>query len=215
MGHGLVMINYIIFDLGGVVVPEKWDEILKGMSEFLRIESSKINEYVTNSREKLAIGEISLQELYSTILGQRTDITPSQAVARHIELHKATSTERDSQIMDLIGTLKKNGYVVCCATNTEREIADYVNETQDPIFRHFEEAYISADMKISKHEPKFWENVLADLKAKPEQVVLIDNDSRYVEAAKKVGLHTILYGQYRVGYQKLLEQMEQLGINFN
>ena len=205
-------IDKIIFDLGGIVVPEKWNHILEEMAKFTQVDTSVIDNLTSKLRPQLIRGEISLLDLYYQLLTDRNDITLQKVLEHHIALHKSVATERDPQIMDLIKNLRNNDYTVACATNTEREIADYVKRSQDPIFSHFDYAFISTDLRLSKDTPEFYKKVAAHLKASPKQTLTVDNMRGCFNAARSAGLNAILYGQFKEGYHQLLIELRSFGI---
>ena len=211
-GISLKMIDNIIFDLGGILVPENREEILASVAESIEIGRQNLEDRVKTSRSRIIKGEIGLVEFYSEVLKAigRDDITAEQVFLKHLEIYKATSTQRDPQILDLIERLKAEGYYVHCATNTEREIAEF--NKRNGLFNHFRMRFISTDMGVSKEEVAFYEHALRELRIKPERGVLIDNEQRCIEAAKQAGLHTVLYGRYEEGYSQLPTDLGRLSI---
>ena len=209
------MIDNIIFDLGGILVPENREGILASVAESIEIGVQNLEERVRANRSRIIKGEIGLVEFYSEVLEAtgRDNITAEQVFLKHLEIYRATSTQRDTQILDLIERLKSNYYNVHCATNTEREIAEF--NKRNGLFNYFGKRFISTDMGMSKEEVDFYHHILSELRINPEQVVFIDNEQRYLEAAKQVGIHTILYRRYQEGYPQLLRDLEKFGIRIN
>ena len=209
------MIDNIIFDLGGILVPENREGILASVAESIEIGVQNLEERVRANRSRIIKGEIGLVEFYSEVLEAtgRDNITAEQVFLKHLEIYRATSTQRDTQILDLIERLKSNYYNVHCATNTEREIAEF--NRRNGLFNYFGKRFISTDMGMSKEEVDFYHHILSELRINPEQVVFIDNEQRYLEAAKQVGIHTILYRRYQEGYPQLLRDLEKFGIRIN
>ena len=206
------MIDNVIFDLGGVLVPENRDGIIATVAESIEISRQNLEERLRYNRNKIIRGEIGLVEFYSEVLEAtgRHGITPEKVFQKHLEIYRATSTQRDPRILDLIERLKFNHYSVHCATNTEREIAEF--NKRNGLFNLFGGKYISTDVGMNKEEIAFYQHILNELKVKPGQAVLVDNEQRYLEAATQTGLKTILYGHYQEGYPQLLADLSALSI---
>jgi putative hydrolase of the HAD superfamily len=59
-------------------------------------------------------------------------------------------------------------------------------------------AIISGDVGIRKPDPRIFKLFLARVKAKPEECIFIDDITGNIDAASKLGFHTILYtGNYQ------------------
>jgi len=63
---------------------------------------------------------------------------------------------------------------------------------QKKVFDQFEHVYLSHIVGIRKPDPLIFKHVLTELKAKADETIFIDDTVENVEAAKKIGIHTIL-----------------------
>lgn len=200
------MIKTIIFDLGGVVVPERIRTIRKAIANELGLENlDLIPEELKNQATK---GQIRLIDLYTEIIKKiNKQITPESLLEKHLAIYKEEATEIDNEMMALVNSLKQ-GYCVPCLTNTEVEIAEFNRERG--LFDYFDKAYISTEMNARKPDPEIYHKVLEDLSLLPEEAVFIDNKLEYVEGARNVGINGILFE----GIEKLREDLKEIGINF-
>ncbi len=113
----------------------------------------------------------------------------------HLKIVEASSRQRDKKIISLIRNLRKMGYKVAFATNTEKEVAEFNKKRKDNFFALFENGFASTDVGLNKQNPKFFIEALRKLKIKGEDAVFIDNEGKYAESAKKSGLKAVLYGK--------------------
>ena len=122
------MIATIIFDLGGILVPEKKPEILEHIVKEIGCTKEQLDENLKDYDALLIRGEITLKEFYRKLL-QRYGIQKNlkQIFKRHIEEYEKQSTERNPEIIRIIEDLRIN-YKVVALTNTEQEIGEYNRE---------------------------------------------------------------------------------------
>lgn len=213
------MITHILFDLGGILLPENWSELSQEMSSYLSqplgIQQENLEAFFAEHREDLLSGDWSLRKLYQE-MGNKynalSSFSAKNAVEKHIEIYARVCTETDQQIIDLITELRRNGKTVVAVTNTEVEIGEY--NKQRKLFAPFERAFLSPEVRWSKTQPGFYRAVLEELAVQPEHAVFIDNEQKYIDAAKEAypQLHTILYGKYKDGFNGLMRELEKLNI---
>jgi len=186
------LIKYIIFDLGGIVVPESGNLIFQKIANFLGTGIPKLEILTKDLKPKTTTGEITLRDLYAEILKQlgKTNIKPDKVLKKHLELYKEYSTTQDKDILDLIKRLKERCSVVCL-TNTETEVADL--NRKDGLFDYFDKAFVSTEMGLRKPNPEIYSKVLNDLNCKPEETIFIDDKSENVKTAKRLGINGIVY----------------------
>lgn len=65
------MITTIIFDLGGILVPEAGNSIQQGMAMYLAIPQTELAAFTSPLKARLTTGEITLHELYDSLAKSR------------------------------------------------------------------------------------------------------------------------------------------------
>jgi epoxide hydrolase-like predicted phosphatase len=202
------MIKAIIFDLGGVLVPERIRTIKKSIAEELGTNNldSLLNK--DDLKGKTTRGEISLLDLYTDITKNLdTQISPENLLNKHLTIYKREATKLDQDVMSIIESLKGK-YSVACLTNTEIEIAQF--NKKRGLFNHFNKSYISTEMGAMKPQPKIYLRALEDLACLPEEAIFIDNKLEYVDGAKDVGINGILFQSA----EKLREELKSYNVVF-
>ena len=185
------MIKAIIFDLGGILVPEKGEQIKEEISKFLKISKDELSNYLEIYSERLTRGEISLLSFYKSLIKKfNLNKTANQVLEKYLKLYIKSCAKRDEKIISLIQNLKKN-YKILALTNTEIEIAKYSKEIG--LFDYFEKIYISTEMNLMKPQAEIYLKVLDDLGYSPNETLFIDDKPKYVNASKKVGMNAILF----------------------
>jgi len=184
-------IKWVIFDLGGIVVPESKDLIDNRIAEYLSISVSQFLEMQEEFMQQVTMGKITLLEVYS-ILVERLElsVSPDSILEKHLSAFREVSTRQDSDILHMIGALKDN-YNVGCLTNTEIEIAD-INKTTG-LFGYFQKVYLSTEIGLSKPNVAIYNYMLADIDCSPQEVIFIDDRSENVESALRIGINAIQF----------------------
>lgn len=203
-----MLIKYIIFDLGGIVVPEADDLIQQRIAHFLGIGTSELERLTKDLKPKVTTGEITLRDLYAEILNQlgKKDIESDTVLKKHLEFFKKCSTTRNQEVLDIVKKLKRR-YSVVCLTNTEIEVTDF--NRKNGLYDYFDKAYISTEMRMRKPNPEIYRTVLNNLNCEAKEVVFIDDKPEYVEGAKRVGINGIVYENI----EQLKRELISLSIN--
>ncbi len=185
------MIKLIIFDLGGILVPEKKPEILEYVAKEIGCTKEQLEENLKEYDEALTKGEITLKEFYRKLL-KRCNIekNPEEIVKKHVEEYTRTSTQRSEDIINIIEELKIN-YEVVALTNTEIEIGNYNRE--HGLFKYFEKAFLSTEMHMKKPDAMIFQKVLDDRNVAADEAVFIDDKEENTEGARELGIPCILY----------------------
>ena len=199
------MTKAIIFDLGGILVPEKGDIIRDKITKMIGISSITSQIPSSDLKGRATRGEISLYEYYKAFLTRMSKkIDPHKVLQEHLRLYESLSQE-DSQILLLIKKLKEN-YLVACLTNTEIEITTF--NKKRGLFDHFDRAYISTEMRLVKPQREIYQRVLEDLAINSDDAFFIDDQEEYVRAAEMVGTPSVIYKDY----PKLIKSLQRAKI---
>jgi len=177
------VIKQIIFDLGGVIVPDAFKIIRQEIAYHLSIDSEHLSDRIKDLDGKARLGEISLFQLYQETLkrlGRNYD-DPKDLLDFHLQLYKIHSTKRDSEAVGLVRKLRKEGYGLFFLTNTELEITEF-NKGKG-LFELFDKGYFSTEMHMKKPDPKIYRAVLSDLGEKPRETIFIDDDIENINGA--------------------------------
>lgn len=199
----------IIFDLGGILVPEATDTIIyPEIAKFMGVSVEQFNDAINGFRHAVTEGVMTLTEMYAKIIAKyKLKITAEKVMKKHLEIYEKTTTKRDEEILELIEKLKIN-YEVVCLTNTEKEIGDYNRE--HGLFQYFEKVFLSTDMKLRKPQIEIYKKVCEECNCPVEEALLIDDSEEYTDGAVKDGMNVILFYTNK----QLLKDLHALSIMF-
>lgn len=92
----------------------------------------------------------------------------------------------------VVEELKANGCRVCGLTNWAADTFALVRHTY-PVFGLLDGIVVSGEEKVAKPDPRIFRILLERYHINPEEAVFIDDNMPNIEAAKVLGLHTILF----------------------
>lgn len=111
------------------------------------------------------------------------------------------------EVIALVKRLKKKGYKVAILSNTIKSHAD-VN-IKKGIYDEFRIRILSHEVGFRKPEAEIYRLALGRLKTKPGDAIFIDDDSKMVDGAKKLGICGVVFR----GYPQLVRDLQNLGVN--
>lgn len=203
------MLQAIIFDFGGVLnVPVDMEAInadLRVLESEMGWESGKWFKYIWDYEfwEPAFHGKLSGDEAWRRV-GQALAISDQEVERLHNRIlgpwNTINPTMRDL-ITDLFGRFK-----LAIITNTyETDFANTFGERYD-LADKFDVIVSSAALGETKPNPFIYTYTLEQLNVQPAEAIFIDDNTRYVEGAKAVGMKAIRF----IDASSLLKQFEDL-----
>jgi putative hydrolase of the HAD superfamily len=180
----------LIFDLGGVVV--RWDPAAIIASVFddedLR---ARVREGVFAHPDWLELDRGTLDR-EDAIRRAARRIGMAEAEIRRLLLAVPPSLTPIPETIELLYRLKARGYRLYCLSNMHLASIEHL-ERQQKFFEIFAGKVISCRLKLCKPEPAIYEQALKVNNLDAKDTVFIDDVDVNIEAAAKVGLHTIQF----------------------
>jgi HAD superfamily hydrolase (TIGR01509 family) len=123
-----------------------------------------------------------------------------------IVLGQTLKSERvNKSLVSWIQRRKKN-YKICALTNNTA-ILNRLLKKKFKIYHLFDNIFNSAEINLSKPNPKFFKYVLKKLKAKPKGCLFIDNNLENIKTAKNLGFSTIIFLNNRDFFKKIKKSL--------
>ena len=110
-------------------------------------------------------------------------------------LHDLSVTQR------FIKELSERGYRLFCLSNMSVEFYDYLKDRE--VFSYFEGQIISALEHVIKPEKEIYEVLMNRYDVVPEESVFIDDLEQNIEAARRLGFHTVYFADKEKGMREL------------
>lgn len=198
------MIKAVIFDVGEV--------LLRGMMGF---------ELVLNEKYglKLALNHFDIEELEKFFHGKITEIEYWEAILAkydwgltidQLKKEMRNNFREVEGTREIVKKLKRSGYKLGLLSVHAKEWVEYLQE-QYGYHELFDSISYSFEAVVSKPDKKAYETILNKLQVKPKECLFIDDNPKNTEAAKLLGINTILFQDH----VQLQEDLKSMGIKLN
>lgn len=201
------MIKNVVFDLGGVVVewnPERLLEAYPGDKELpLALFRGGFFERYWTQFDRGVLTQTEVSAEMSRFTGRTyAECWDFMEYIKHFLVDIPETVE-------LIRELAGQGYRLFCLSNMSAEYYDYMKERE--VFRMFEGHLISAHEKVIKPEEAIYRLLLERYGLKAEETLFIDDLKPNVEAAERLGIHTVHFSDRRQGIGQVRQWLAQAG----
>ena len=198
-------IKAVIFDLGNVLIHYDAERAARRFARQARVPIKKVWRHFFTSRVEKAYtrGEITTREFFR-----------HAKKAFHSQMDFRTFSRLWNEIFwenkAIRPVLKKLSfrYPLYLISNTNALHFDYVKQKFPHIFRHFKRTFPSHEVGRRKPDRRIYWKVLKAIRLCPEDTVFIDDVDRFVEAARKVGMHGIRFRSI----SQLRKELRSLGV---
>jgi len=182
------MIKAIIFDIGGVVLSKRIEEVYLKLINDLGIDYDSFEDFRKNyDFSGILKGEDSIEKFLKDI--KKKFSLEINIIERWKKVY-VDSMLINNEVINIINRLKKN-YIISSLSNTSKLHAE-INRKRG-VFSYFEPALNSCDLGLIKPEKEIYNLMLDRLNLKPEQCIFIDDREPNIDSAKKLGFKTILF----------------------
>ncbi len=207
------MIKHILFDLGNVLIPLKWDrtyDLLEPLlaPEYAALMREKPHEFrrlfLTHSLA-LERGEIEFHEF----LRLTSDILGTELRVDEFERIWCSMFSLDERVVELGKCLsRKDG--TWPVSNTSRIHYEFI-VCRYPRVKFYKDVALSYKFGVMKPDQEYYRKAIAQFGIDPVSAVFIDDLPENVEGSVKAGMKGIVFR----GYSDLLEELKDLGVDIS
>jgi len=203
-------IQWVVFDLGGVVVKLNIDGAMDELARRSDTDRDLIASFVgardesgLSLDEKLQLGLLEIGE-YAALLNRalRRRLTREEV----IDLRMQVIQGEDEEVLEIIRVLSIRRKVACFsnthAIHWDHMVANYQS------FKLFHCAVASHLIRAAKPDPKAFAIACREFNAAPAELLFIDDSFANAEAARAAGWHAIHY----IGAAALREGLQEYGV---
>ena len=178
----------IILDMYGVIVKQTGDDFVPYIQQtFPNLNSEEIRK----PWDKANMGEMTSLEIWAEI-GYQGDL-------EKVEKDYLDTIELNDGLYDFIKAAKAK-YKLAIISNDSSRWSNYLREKFN-LNQYFDVISISGDLKIRKPDERIFRLTVEKLAVNAEDSLYIDDRRGYLEAAKRVGMNTILFNSRNVPYE--------------
>lgn len=110
----------------------------------------------------------------------------------------------NKSVLNYANNLRKKYPVVLLSKNTKMQFEEALKRYE--LVKYFDDVLNTQDWNTTKTNPKAYEILIDKYEVKPEETIYIDDQEANLEAAKKAGLNTIHYKNFK----ELKKNIEEL-----
>ena len=188
----------IILDMYGVIVKQTGDDFVPYVQQTF----PNLNpEEIYKPWNKADMGELSSLEVWAAL--------GFQGNLEKIEKDYLDTIELNDGFLDFIKAISKK-YKTAIISNDSSRWSKYLREKFN-LNQYFDVISVSGDLKIRKPDERIFQLTMEKLAVKASECLYIDDRRGYLEAAGKVGMHTILFNSRNVPYEgNMVNSFEEL-----
>lgn len=193
-------IKLIIVDLYGVMTTGNYHNICAWLAKKYHRQESDVYRVVYHKYFNLAaVGKITEREAFVWALRDlKMDENWKEIRTRHIAYLLL-----NKEVFRYILSLQKRGFkILLLSKNVPSQFQDIVAKYR--LRKYFKNIINTYDLGLPKASKETIEYVLNKFKVKPQEVVYIDDQNFNLPIAKKIGIKTILYKNFKETKKKLL-----------
>lgn len=187
------MIKAMIFDFGRVISAAKPIELFHRYEDELGLERDTINRLMFESDQwqQALVGEMTMAQFWQAI-GPRLKLLSETAVTRFRNRYYAAE-KINGEVRQLLQELHSS-YQLAILSNHPPGLQSWLADWD--IHGLFEVVFCSGDEGIAKPDPRAYRITLERLGVEAAEAVFIDDTPGHVEAARALGLHSLVFSDY-------------------
>jgi len=196
------MIKAIFFDLCGVVITLGDNEFINALSKEIKVKPKDVEELFYKYLRQNEIGRLSEDQFYGKIFEKLK-------VEFDLEKTKEIRTSFRNEIEGMRTFVEKlrRKYYVGYISNDAKEIASRCRKKFE-LNKLFQKGLLAYQVGARKDSPKLFLTLLYDVGMKAEECIFTDDTEANLEAAKKLGVNTILFKSK----EQFVEEIRKLGV---
>ena len=185
-------VRAVVFDYGNVLCLEQTLEDMKGMALLCGIPHERFSELYWKLRPVYDRGDLDGPAYWAEVAGQQELDLSRDQIATLIKLDSESIIRPNQGAVQWAELLHQEGFPLTLLSNMPLELSRHVTKSF-PGLSTFEHLIYSCDYGSIKPELAIFRNCLELLKAAPQDILYLDDRAENVEAAARLGIHSVLF----------------------
>lgn len=177
------LIKYVLFDLGNVYLNGDYHDFIKKVENLTSKKIQLKSDNYLCASEDLNLGRIDILEHISIQIDRPLNDNERKEIKRLWNNNWTINEE----VQKIAFSLRNAGYIVCLASNCDRDNAD-IYELKNYLDA-FQFRFFSFDVNHLKPLENYYKYVLNNLKAQPYELLLIDDHLKNIDVCADLGIH--------------------------
>ena len=179
----------LVFDFGGVIAEADYEVLYLHLERALNLSRSQVMEVLSQLREACAKG-IPEEQFWKDYATSSNTSFPDTWMAT-LDTVKQSAERPSPRMLELVKKLRSFGYRVAMLSNVQKHQAKIVRDRG--LYLLFEPLVFSCEIGVEKPNIEAYQILLQRLHAQAAQCIMIDDSPENIEAAKRLGMGTILF----------------------
>ena len=180
---------WYLFDYGMVISTEPEPADWEALRRATGLELQPAGGAYWAQRGDFDAGAVSPEQYWTGVLGRAAGPEQLQELE---DLDAAAWSHLNPKTLTVLDRLKEERASLALLSNMPAAMSRrYTAEAQWP--RYFSRLYFSGQLQLMKPDPRIFDHVAADLNARTEDIVFIDDNAQNITAAEKLGFRTVLH----------------------
>jgi putative hydrolase of the HAD superfamily len=184
------MIKAIAFDYGGVIRIND-NDLFGDIAKYLNITIEELNKEYFSLNHLFNTQDKSYEDVFALVISKFNPSKEARDYVLKLTKENHSKYHLNNELIDIIKDLKNKDYKIALLSNNSIKIKNEL--TEDGIFDIFDVIIISAEVGYQKPQPEIFNILFKKLELKSDEVIFIDDTSKSLEGADKIGYIPILY----------------------
>jgi len=197
------VVEAVIFDMGGVVLESKVEEVYTALARDLSVDADKLTRVFKNHQGELLSGKMTAAT-FAELAGDVLHIEPGRFVEQWKKSYLGVRVV-NQEVFGLVKRLKYD-YRVALVSNVSDLHAEINRERG--LYTHFKPAILSCEAGFYKPQKGIFELALKKLELPADSCIIIDDRKEQLDVPAQMGFKTIWY--QNAG--QLMRDLEEHGV---
>jgi putative hydrolase of the HAD superfamily len=205
--NGKIPIRGVIFDYGNVLCHRQQLSDLEGMAQVSGIAMPRFRELYWKFRVPYDRSDLTAEAYWQTLARQEGLIFSAGQIARLVELDIQGWARLNPITVKWAEQLQRAGLRVGLLSNMPSDLSQYL-VAHGGWVSSFHHLTFSCEVRMVKPDPAIYQACLASLALAPEEALFLDDLAHNIEAAAKLGIHSVLFDTIEQTMARVGERFE-------
>ena len=183
----------IIFDYGNVISKPQSAVSINNIVRKLGLkDADHFRQVYSIYRNEIDAGVITLREYWEKTLPEINKVVPEEDLSWLVHEDIVSWADINEETIRLIRELKQNDNRLAILSNMVTETLEYLRKNTSFI-GYFDYKFFSCDINMTKPDPALYKYIMKEMQVIPESCIFIDDIPVNCDAARALGINTILF----------------------
>lgn len=204
---GKIKIKGVVFDYGRVLSVEQDSSAVDEMAAISGMPMESFLKGYWDYRLAYDRADLDVNEYWiNRVRAAGGHLTPEQ-IAKIVVVDSKSWSKLNPVSAEWVNQLQAAGLQLAVLSNMPLDLKNYLVAHLD-LFSHFQHLIFSCDVHLVKPEQEIYQHCLHALKLAPQEVLFLDDKIENIEAAQKLGIHSLLVDSIESTIARVRDQFD-------